>query len=582
MKRWTFLVVIAMVITTAVSQPIDTAKFRINFTPQLMSFPKMNSQAEILDTATQTVDFEYYITPQRQDVTFEPSPLEAAKLPKEVMDRLYRNYLKVGFGYPITPLAQLNIHNSDNRKVSLGLNANHYSAWAKPIGKTMKKYPYAPMSDTKTHLFFKRFYKNQTLYADLGYNHQLAHRYGIVQTDTTVNYQPFFEKEYRDSLNNSFHHAYATVGIRSNYVLEDRQLKQDVRLDYDFIRTVHKDMENHIALHSYLSYDARFLRLTGHQNYRIDINVDYINNKWGNASPLIETTDNSFQVELRPKAQFSLGEYHLSVGVGIPIIHSTLYEKAQVPIYPIAELQLGLVPKMMDLYFGIDGKTEFNTLESLLYENPFLKPNIDSLRFTKNQFAVYGGLKGNIVKKLNYHISARYELKSDMPFFFVDTTTQLYNQFDVVYSEKANVLNLRASLNWEVINTIFLNLEGRYNGYYGLTIDKPWYKPSWEVIFDGKYYHKDKFVVDVNCNLSFGRWAYHPLGGDNYYLAIMKPLLNFGVGFEYFLSPQLSAFASVNNLAGQHYAKFYDFKSFGVNALLGITYSFGKGSLKRR
>ncbi len=540
MKRWLIFSIITFIFVVVNAQATDTAKFRLNFTPQLSNFQKFNENAVIVDTTTSKVKFDYYIVPQRQDLPFDPSPLQPAKLPKEVMKRLYRNFVKVGFGYPITPLAQLNIHNFDNRKRSLGLNVNHFSAWAPQIGKKMKEYLYAPVIDTKVNFFFNRFFRSQTLYSSVGYNHEYANRYGIIKTDTTVNYDPFYERDYADSINNSFHHAYATVGIRSNYTQDERRLKQDVRLDYNFIYTFNKDMENHIAVKSFLAYDNKFSRLSGYQRYRIDINAEYMNNQWGNEDSLTMPTEHSFQVELRPQAQFTLEEYHFKIGLGIPIIHTNRSEKMRVPIYPIAEVQLGLVPKMMNLYLGVDGKTEFNTLRSLLYENPFVKPGLDSLKFTRNQIAVYSGIKGNIVGKLNYHISARYEFKKDMPFFFVDTTAALYNQFDVIYSEKANVLNVCANLNWEVINQLFLNLEANYNGYYGLSIDKPWYKPAWEVIFDGKYFYQDKFMVDLNFNLSFGRWAYHPLGGDNYYIAKMKPMLNFGVGFEYFISKRFS------------------------------------------
>ena len=95
--------------------------------------------------------------------------------------------------------------------------------------------------------------------------------------------------------------------------------------------------------------------------------------------------------------------------------------------------------------------------------------------------------------------------------------------------------------------------------------------------------------------LSFDRWAFMPLqasaeaiaenseisAGNDYVIAKMKPILNFGVGFEYFFSKQFSAFARINNIACQYYSKYYDFPSFGINALVGVTYSFGDESLKK-
>jgi hypothetical protein len=59
----------------------------------------------------------------------------------------------------------------------------------------------------------------------------------------------------------------------------------------------------------------------------------------------------------------------------------------------------------------------------------------------------------------------------------------------------------------------------------------------------------------------------------------MKPIVNFGAGFEYLISKRFSAFATIHNIAFQNYSKYYDFRSYGMNAVIGITYSFGDESL---
>jgi len=146
------------------SQPIDTARFRLDFTPKLQNFQKINQPAFIPESPQEPVDFNYEIVPQSIDLTFSSSPLKPVKLPGEVMKKLYRNFLKVGFGYPVTPLGELCIHNFDNTKFSYGLNVNHISGWAQPIGKTMKNYAYAPFSDTRALLFLNTFFKLQTPY----------------------------------------------------------------------------------------------------------------------------------------------------------------------------------------------------------------------------------------------------------------------------------------------------------------------------------------------------------------------------------------------------------------------------------
>lgn len=595
MKRYFSFVILMMLCAVLSAQPIDTARFRIDYDPVIMGLNKLNQGTMLVDSGRGKVTFDYYITPQRIDLSFTPSQVKPAKVQADVMKRLYRNFLRVGFGYPVTPIAQLSMHNFDNRKYSYGLNFDHFSSWAPQIGKKMQKYAYAPTSDSKVHLFFNRFFKRQTLYSSVGYNHKLAHLYGF-NKDLGYN-EYYYSKEYQDTLKNDFHHLYAEVGIRSNHVLEDRRLKQDVRLNYNFIHTRRKDMEHNVALRSYLAYDARFLKLNGSQNYRADINFDYFNNSWGNLpkDSALMTTRNSFLFEIKPTVNFTINEYHVILGVGVPIAQSNLQNKLLIPVYPVAELQLGLVPKIMNIYVGVDGKTEFNSLKNLLLENPYFNTSIDSLRFTRTPISVYGGVKGNLVKKLNYRISARYSYTKDMPLFMIDTAALLKNQFNVIYTD-AQVLNVCANINWQVLDQLYINLDANYWGYYGMkNTTHAWYKPSFEIALGGTYFHNDKFLIDLNMALSFDRWAFMPLQasaeaiaenseisvGNDYVIAKMKPILNFGVGFEYFFSKQFSAFARINNIACQYYSKYYDFPSFGINALVGVTYSFGDESLKK-
>lgn len=577
------------------AQVTDTARFKLNFTPKLTIGQKINQQATIVDTIKEVVKFDYYITPQQVDVTFNPSPIKAAKLGPETSVRNDRNFIKVGFGYPVTPLLEFTAHNTNNTKYSFGANVHHFSSWLGPVGKKQQNYAYAPTSDTRVHLFFTRFFKNQTLYSSLGYNHELANLYGynkqVLEAMNYPNVDQYYDKAYRDSIHNNFHHLKAEVGIRSNYILGEKKLKQDVRLNYDMLYTSHKDMENHIGINSFFAYDARFVKVSGSQNYRLDFDFDYYNNKFKHPESTVSA--NAFKVEFLPSMRFAINEYHIMVGVGIPILKDG-NRKTMCPIYPVAELQLGIVPSIMSIYAGVNGETKYQGFKELLYENPYLKPQLDSLRFMRNRISIYGGIKGNIVKKLNYHVSARYSYIQDMAFYVLDTTSLLKNQFDLTYS-KVNQLNVCANLSWEIIDHLTLNLEGNYWGYYGMdsTMEHAWYKPSWDVSFSGKYILNEKFVFDLNFKLEFGRWAlaamdekgnirYDEMGKVCYEATKMKPVLDFGIGFEYLITERFSAFATINNIGCQYASKYYDFNNFGINALVGVTYSFGNDVIKKK
>jgi hypothetical protein len=112
------------------------------------------------------------------------------------------------------------------------------------------------------------------------------------------------------------------------------------------------------------------------------------------------------------------------------------------------------------------------------------------------------------------------------------------------------------------------------------------------VAFSGKYYLKEKFIFDLNMKLGFGSWGVRYISENkiyidpmmispNCFMEKMKPILNFGVGFEYLITKRFSCFAMINNVGFQHFSKYYDFNNLGFHAIIGVTYSFGDESLRR-
>lgn len=570
MKKY-ILTAILLTAAFCLHAQLDTAYFKLQYTPKLKDFKKINQAPNLTDTVHDQVKFSYYIIPERYDATFMPTSIKYNKVSPDNQEVLYRNYLKVGFGYPVTPLLDASFHNLQADKKhphSYGVNVHHFSSWAPQIGKTMKQYAAYPTSDTRVHLNFKHFFKHQTIYSAIDYNHEAARLYGF-KIDP--------EREYNvDSLKNNFHHLKATIGLASNYVLEEKKLKQDVRLDYDFLYTNWKDMENHLGLTSFFAYDARWAKISGSQLYRANINFDYYNNKWHD----LTSASNAFLFNPEVYAHFTIKEYHIIVGVGGVV--NTYRGKTGGTAYPIAELQLGVIPSILNIYAGVNGSCNYNSYKDMLYENPFVKPGLDTNAFTTNYINIYGGVKGNLVKKLNYNVSARYTYAKNLMFYMIDTNSELKNQFDVFYKD-GNVLNVNLNMDYEILRNLRIVFDANYWLY--VLNDKEataLHKPMLEFRFDGQYTLKEKYIFDLNFNLGFGRkgLGYNETS-QSWEVVKMKPILDFGLSFEYLINDHFSAFAQINNLACQCYSKYYDFKSFGINALVGIKYCFGHESLKR-
>ena len=269
MKKITFLLSIVLLGFGLSAQVVDSAQLLIKYVPKLANSNKINQQAVLRDTVvSEKMEFNYVVAPAKPQVQFAAGDMQVGKLNPEVKERYYRNYIKLGFGYPITPLAELSMHNCQSPKYSYGLNFHHFSSWAGPIGKEQKKYAYAPTSDTRVHLFFNRIFKNYTLYSAVDYNHELANLYGYstdwVRPELYRNPDQYYDKAYRDSIKNNFNHVHAEVGFRSNYTAEERRLKEDVRVGYDFLRTSWKNIEHSVGLRGMLAYDAKFFELLHH------------------------------------------------------------------------------------------------------------------------------------------------------------------------------------------------------------------------------------------------------------------------------------------------------------------------------
>lgn len=567
MRKYIFTSILLLTSYFLMGQAVDTARFRLEYSPKLIPSTKLNQKAEIKDTTNTKINFEYYIVPQRVDVSFQPSPIKYNKVTPDVLEQMYRNFLKAGFGYPVTPLLEFSFHNLQSKNYSYGVDVHHFSSWITQIGKQMKQHPSAPMSDTRAHLHFNRFFRHQTLYSSIDYNHEAARFYGF-HTQDGVDYNT-------DSLKHNFHHLKAEIGVASNYVLEEKKVKQDVRLNYDFLYNNWKDMENHVGLKSFVAYDIRWVKISGSQHYRLNLDLDYYNNKWADMAK----SANAFLFKPEAFAQFTIKEYHILVGVGG--IVDTYKGKTKGTVYPLAELQLGIVPSILSIYAGVKGDAKYNSYKDLLYENPFIKPHLDTLASTTNYISIYGGVKGNLVKKLNYNISARYNYAKNMAFFRIDTLSEKLNQFEVDYHD-GNVLNVSLTLDYEILKNLRIDFNANYWLYILKNNAVALHKPMLEFGFDGKYVLKEKFAFDLNFNLAFGSKAlmYDDVT-SSYAIKSMKPILDFGLGFEYMINNHFTAFATINNVACQHYMKYYDYPNLGINAVIGVTYLFGNESIKK-
>ena len=96
-----------------------------------------------------------------------------------------------------------------------------------------------------------------------------------------------------------------------------------------------------------------------------------------------------------------------------------------------------------------------------------------------------------------------------------------------------------------------------------------WQKPAWEIGFKGTYEFLEKWQVGA---------SYQYLGGRMAQVAdksvAMNDLHDVNVWASYKALDWLSVFVEGKNLANIQSDVYYGYRSFGINAMAGVTFSF--------
>ncbi|NLL27420.1 MAG: hypothetical protein GX259_01350, partial [Bacteroidales bacterium] len=101
-----------------------------SFNPQLANFLKKDFNPTISSEPEYKSEMKYSIFAQPLKVNYTVSPIKPAKMVGEPFDKLYGNYIRVGFGTGVSPYGELFVNNKRDKKKSLGLHLKHLSSRA--------------------------------------------------------------------------------------------------------------------------------------------------------------------------------------------------------------------------------------------------------------------------------------------------------------------------------------------------------------------------------------------------------------------------------------------------------------------
>lgn len=549
------------------------------YKPVIQDAGKITTKPEVLEITVDKKQAAYTDFNFPLQVDQNLSVLSAAQLTREKRERL-SSYVRAGIGNYWNTMADVALPIIKSSDTKLDFQLNHYGSFADSMA----------FSTTNADLLFDHYFDNLSLYAGVGVGHEYRTFYGtnydksgttpvnLLNLATTMGATEYSEKDLvrvtRTALLFSLndiaglpksdyvwkYNAY--VGVKS---LPDADgLRYDTRVKYDAFNSHNGLVENQLLTTA--SFDNE------NNENRIGIDVSLCNLFYSANNMDINFWDTYSVFSVNPYYKIERDNWKVRLGVksSFSFIHGNPFNPA-----PDIYGELKAAPKWLALYAGITGAYDVNTLSSIYDENKYVYTDL-RVKDTYTPFNTYFGVK---VKPLfNLLIDAYVNYKYiDNQYFYVNkkyyapsvADSILYtNRFNVAYSQ-ATLLKIGARANYNIRNIVNVELKGAYNGWDVATEDYAWNKPKWEWSLNSDVRFTRNF--NVSANLFYVGERFAKLGDT---AVRMNPYADINLAASYSYTKQFTVFAKLNNILNTKYEMYYGYRVQGVNALVGVAYSF--------
>ncbi|PCI10186.1 MAG: TonB-dependent receptor [Flavobacteriaceae bacterium] len=523
---------------------------------------KDNPKIEEVNNQKDTLTYSFFSVPVAS--TFTPTKGKAQSVVREPLDKIYENFVAVGFGNYTTPYLEAFLHSSSSRSNDFGAFIKHQSS-AGGIKDILVDDNY---SDSKLSLFYKQFERDYNWEANLGAQHQIYNWYGLPEG---IAYDPAFLSS-MDSKQ-----TYLNIFGGGSFKFEDAIFKGGkLRVDYfsdnynssEIQVKISPEVEFPISSELInLPFDIEFITGSFKENYITNAAIEYSFVNLG-TSPSLEV--------LRDK---------LTVNLGARVYYSFDLESKQNKFYayPNVTASYKIVDETVIGYAGVTGDLHQNSYREFANDNPFVSPTLN-IQPTDQQYNVFLGAKGKLSSKVGYNFKASYQSEKNKALYVQNPTMtdgitnpsfayQSGNSFNVVY-DKVTTLSVFAEFDIYISKEFKFGGNIEYNNLETDTQEKAWYTPTLKGAAFANYNAK-KWYVGADLYFVGEQFDLVQNFGDlNGTVTSIDPYVDLNFNGGYVFTDRLTAFGRVNNVLGINYNKYTNYKVQGIQVLAGVIYKF--------
>ena len=553
---------------------IEVINVVTSYTPSISDAFKVKKNPKIIisgNTKKKKLNYTIFSAPVAS--TFVPKSGVVKGIDVGKKERLFDNYLALGYGNYSTPFIELFLN--QNRKFE-----NDYGVYLKYIS-TENGIENTPLNTGVSNLNIGGYYmkEERSFNWKIGGNiHQQKYNwYGLpnINFDTStidaiieqqtygyyeLNGEIIFEDSYFSNIKTSvnlFEDSFGSKEIGFS-------LMPHLKLPLTRIYRNLKDLELQTSIH--------YLQGEFEQNYANDSNRSYA----------------FLNLGIHPVLRLDWKKLNIKLGTKIYLSSDIENSLTDILAYPDIEISHPLNSGLLNIYTGASGDLHMNSFQSLSTLNPFVSPTL-FLTQTNEQYNLFGGINGTLSSNISFNLKANYKKDEDHALFIRNNSKsngefsnsialqgyEYGNSFGVFYDD-ISTFSIFAELEIAASKKIQLGGNLQMNSYTTTFQQIAWNLPKIEGAIFGKYQNNNWYAnanmffvgerLDVNYNDTF------PSTISN--IQSLKGFADINLNGGYHFNDFLSAFITLNNVLGTDYERYANYNVIGFQALAGVTYKF--------
>ncbi|MEN9510638.1 MAG: hypothetical protein RLZZ370_457 [Bacteroidota bacterium] len=443
------------------------------------------------------------------------------------------NYAKAGYGMYNFKHLGVYLANKPNNRYSYGIKLNHLSA---DQNKSSRDF-----SDNAILLSGSRFFNRSSFTGMVSYDRNMIRFYGM---DTAFTAEGVETRKIADSWKFSSRYESKEMGKKAGF---------HAGFSFNQFTTNLDQSEAEISADAGIQKHLKQGAIHGSLGLRsLQIRQDTLEQK-------------IFIFDVRPSYTFQKKKTMIRVGFNA----SYLTEGAAQNFYinPTVHATYELMPNAVQVFGGISGGLETNSLSRMNRMNPFIYDSIP-VRQTYEGFSIYGGAKGKITNNSEFKVTLSHRSLSNMP-LFVNSGDSL-NSFIPIY-DNVGITRLNPELRFGIGEQFKLALSANLNAYNLESGARAWQLPNTEINLNASYLIGNK--IRMSALISGMGSRYQQIYGKQNNLKV-KGFLDANLMADYKLSERFRVWLTLANMTSNAYQFWYRYPRYGFTALGGLAISF--------